>query len=104
MDGHVAALLAMTNKAPIAAVILACINHTFLKKLFFTERTEARTEDTEAKHLVCSVCSVGLAPCSLRQKFNQFECEISGLGSEVGRPLRGRRIGVRAVIPTPCGF
>ena len=61
MDGHVAALLAMTNKAPIAAVILACINHTFLKKLFFTERTEARTEDTEAKHLVCSVCSVGLA-------------------------------------------
>lgn len=30
---------------------VACINHTFLEKLFFTERTEVRTEDTEPEPL-----------------------------------------------------
>ena len=29
------------------AAALACINHTFLTKLFFTERSEFRTEATE---------------------------------------------------------
>jgi hypothetical protein len=51
MDGHVAALLAMTNKAPAAAVILARINHTFLNKFFYTERTEVQTELTEPNTL-----------------------------------------------------
>ena len=32
----------------IPGTALACITHPVLKTVFFTERTEARTEDTEA--------------------------------------------------------
>jgi hypothetical protein len=36
--------------APVRPSVVG-INHTFLKKLFFTERIEAQTEDTEPNSL-----------------------------------------------------
>jgi hypothetical protein len=66
---------------------IACINHTFLKKLFFTAH-RGPNRGQGAKHLVCSVC---LAPCPLGQTFNESECEVSGRGDVDRRRSAGRR-------------